>query len=334
MIARPTLALLVPAYNAAAYLPRLLESAVRQNERFDEIWVYDDCSSDKTAEVAAAYGARVVRGPVNRGCSHGKNALASLTTADWLHFHDADDELYSNFVTLARRWMVDARFDVVLFPYEERDDATGQLIAYRLFAEDDVSRDARSYAIREQINPFCGLYRREAYIRAGGYDEDPLVLYNEDVAMHIRLAFAGLTFAAESQISIINYRRLNSMSASSRLKCLQAHYNVMRKTAEREGAGRYAAEISTRLWVAVGGLAAELDWRTADQAATLAMQLAGPSAAPSGQVFKAICHFSPRLALRIREGLIRALKPHLRHGNPGWRAQLQQHQHRPTTAST
>ncbi len=319
---RPTIAMLIPAYNAAAYLPRLLESAARQTERFDEIWVYDDCSKDETAEIAEDYGARVVRGAVNRGCSHGKNVLASLTTADWLHFHDADDELYPDFVALARRWMADGRFDIVLFSYEERNDATDELIGCRVFAADEVSRDARSYAIREQINPFCGLYRREGYIRAGGYDEDPLVLYNEDVAMHIRLAFAGLTFSAESEISIINHRRLNSMSASSRLKCLQAHYNVMRKTAAREDADRYAAEIAGRLWVAVGGLAAELDWRTADEAARLAMQLAGPSVAPSGQVFKVLCHLSPYLALRIREGVIRALKPGLRHGNPGWHASL------------
>jgi glycosyltransferase involved in cell wall biosynthesis len=315
---RPTLAMLIPAYNAATYLRRLLESAVRQTEQFDEIWVYDDCSSDETAEIAKRYGARVVRGKVNRGCSHGKNLLASMTTADWLHFHDADDELYPNFVALARRRMTDARFDVVLFPYEERDDETGDLIAYRRFAADDLSRDARSYTIREQINPFCGLYRREAYVRAGGYDEDPLVLYNEDVAMHIRLAFAGLTFAAESEISIINYRRLNSMSASNRLKCLQAHYNVMWKTAARQGADRYAAEIARRLWIVTGGLAAELDWRTADKAAALAILLAGPSAIPSGEFFKALCHLSPSLALRIREALIRAFKPRLRAGYPGW----------------
>jgi glycosyltransferase involved in cell wall biosynthesis len=62
-----TIALLIPASNAARYLPRLLESAVRQCKPFDEIWVYDDCSVDNTAEVAERCGARVIRGDVNRG---------------------------------------------------------------------------------------------------------------------------------------------------------------------------------------------------------------------------------------------------------------------------
>jgi len=320
MISRQTIAILIPAYNASAYLPRLLESAVGQTEPFDEIWIYDDCSNDDTAEVARRYSTRVVRGDVNRGCTYAKNALAARTDADWLHFHDADDELGPAFVALAQQWMTKSSADVVLFPYEERDDATGNHMGYRFFDAADVARDPRSYAIREQINPFCGLYRRTAFLSAGGYDEDPLVHYNEDVAMHVRLAFAGLTFAAEKEIAIINHRRSNSMSSSNRLKCVQAQYQVMRKTVQREGALRYAPDIATRLWLIVNCLAAELDWHTADEAAALAMLLAGPGVAPTGEGFKALCRLPPSFALRVREWLIRGLRPRLRENYPGWRA--------------
>ena len=88
--------------------------------------------------------------------------------------------------------------DVVLFAYEEREDQTGELIAIRRFEPEDVARDAISYSIREQINPFCGLYRREAFLASGGYDTGVGVLYNEDVAVHCRLARSGLRFAADS----------------------------------------------------------------------------------------------------------------------------------------
>jgi hypothetical protein len=125
---------------------------------------------------------------------------------------------------LARRWILDARFDVVLFPYEERNSITGELITRRVFDANDVGADARSYAIREQINPFCGLYRREAYLQAGGYDEDHLCFTTKMLRCISNLLLPGLSLAAESQIAIINHRRLDSMSASNRLKCLQAQY--------------------------------------------------------------------------------------------------------------
>ena len=92
-VAKQTLALCIPAYNAANFLPRLLESARRQAVPFDEIWVYDDCSTDNTSEVAKQFGARVLVGDVNRGCSYAKNRLAEVTESEWIHFHDADDAL-------------------------------------------------------------------------------------------------------------------------------------------------------------------------------------------------------------------------------------------------
>src|SRR5690349_18185438 len=101
-----TLSLCIPAYNAANYLPRLLTSARNQDIPFDEILVYNDCSTDDTENVAQKYGAKVINGDINRGCSHGKNRLAEISTCDWIHFHDADDDLLPQFTTLAHKWML------------------------------------------------------------------------------------------------------------------------------------------------------------------------------------------------------------------------------------
>jgi glycosyltransferase involved in cell wall biosynthesis len=200
----PTLALCIPAYNASEFLPLLLESALSQTIPFDEIWVYDDFSNDNTGEIATRFGAKIIRGAVNRGCSHGKNILAQQTACEWIHFHDADDALYPNFVAQAQKWMqLSDPPDVVLFDYEWRSHETDELISIRKFNHSDLQLDAISYAIREQINPFCGLYRRSAYLNAGGYDTDPLVLYNEDVAFHLRMAIAGLKFAADPTVTVI-----------------------------------------------------------------------------------------------------------------------------------
>jgi glycosyltransferase involved in cell wall biosynthesis len=316
----PTIAMLIPAYNAAAYLPRLLESAVQQNERFDEIWIYDDCSQDDTAEVAERYGAHVVRGDVNRGCTYGKSVLVNRTRCEWVHFHDSDDLLLPNFMTAARRWISRKDIDVIVFGCEERWEDTRELISVAVPDDRILISDPIGYTIRNNINAISGVYRRSAFLAAGGFDLDPAVLYNEDQACHCSLARAGLRFRGDPTVTVVNLRRRSSMWTANKAKCHEAHFHVMRKALAGPDGDRHKEAIAQQLWHVVAGSASQLDWRTADKAAALAMQIAGLYAAPSGRAFKTICRLSPRFAVRFREGLIRAFKPHLRAGHPGWPA--------------
>jgi glycosyltransferase involved in cell wall biosynthesis len=317
-MARPTIALLIPAYNAAACLPRLLESAACQAEPFDEILVYDDCSQDDTAEVAERHGAQVVRGDINRGCTYGKSVLVERTRCEWVHFHDADDLLLPNFTMAARHWIVREDIDAVVFGCEERWEDTRGLISVAIPDDRMLALDPVGYNIRNNVNAISGVYRRCTFLSAGGFDLDPAVLYNEDRAYHCKLARAGLRFRGDSTVTVVNLRRRSSMWTANQAKCHEAHYHVMCKALAECCADRHREAIAEQLWRVVAGAASQLDWRTADKAAALAMQLAGPSAAPSGRAFKALCHLSPAFAIRIREGLIRALTPRLRAGYPGW----------------
>ena len=311
-----SLALCIPAYNAATYLPRLLKSALAQTISFNEIWVYDDCSSDKTSEIAREFGAQVIRGEVNRGCSYGKNVLAERTSCQWIHFHDADDALYPNFVEQCRKWMkLENAPDVVLFDYETRQDETEQLINIRKFDDFKLQQDAISYSITEQINPFCGLYKRNSFLKAGGYDLDPDVLYNEDVAMHCRLARRGLSFRSDSTVTVINYHRHNSMSSANQVKCARAQFHVMRKAAD-ELSEKYWREISNRLWKIAGVSAAYLDWKNADACISVAIKLTQKKHLADSKLSNLIFKINPYIGIRIREWLIRLIKPKLRLGYP------------------
>jgi glycosyltransferase involved in cell wall biosynthesis len=311
-MASPSLALCIPAYNAADFLPRLLKSALDQTIPFDEIWVYDDCSTDNTGEIANAYGAKVLRSDTNRGCSYGKNKMAEKTTCSWIHFHDADDELYPNFVEQAHKWMQQTQPpDVVLFSYEWRENDTNEIISVRSFNDYELRHDPIAYTINEQINPFCGLYRREAFLRAGGYDLDPLVLYNEDVAMHCQLARAGLSFAADPTITVINYRVSNSMSSANQAKCARAQFYVMRKSSN-ELKGYYCLEIAQRLWKIAEVSASYLDWENTDKCIALALKLGYRNPVLKNPTFNFLYQRNPYLAARIRESLIRIVKPQLR----------------------
>jgi glycosyltransferase involved in cell wall biosynthesis len=92
----PKISLLIPCYNAAAFLPTLLEQA--SNQSFHEIICYDDGSSDHSAAVAEGFGAQVIRGERNRGPGYARNRLLAAANCDWIHFHDADDWIGIDFV--------------------------------------------------------------------------------------------------------------------------------------------------------------------------------------------------------------------------------------------
>jgi hypothetical protein len=243
-----TLALCIPAYNAAEFLPRLLGSAANQKIPFDEILVYDDCSTDNTADVARQFGATVVSGDRNLGCSSGKNRLLAITRCDWVHFHDADDDMTSEFTTLAHKWMgMESPPDVVLFDYESRSATDGSLILIKQYDAAALRRDAAAYAVRKQLTNF-GLYKVSQLRVVGGYDEDPAVLYNEDCRFHMKLAFADLRFAVEPERAVVNLERQNSMSSASRARCAASRLAVLRKAVD-EGKSHLRTAIGLEAWL-------------------------------------------------------------------------------------
>jgi hypothetical protein len=201
--------------------------------------------------------------------------------------------------------------DVVLFGYEFRNAESGELILSRAYDDAALRQDPARYCISEMIVSYCGLYRREPFLRAGGYDLDPLVLYNEDSAMHCQLARAGLRFAADPAIIAVGYQHSHSMSADNRAKCFRAQFHVMRKAALTGGA-TYGKEIARRLWEIAGVSASERDWKNVDACVALAVALDGKNPPYPNKVFRWACQRLPRAALRFREEVIRLWKPHLR----------------------
>jgi glycosyltransferase involved in cell wall biosynthesis len=307
-----TIALCIPAYNAAWCLPRLLDSALKQLIPFDEILVYDDCSTDNTKEVAKRFGATVIEGDINRGCSYGKNKLAALSDAHWLHFHDADDELMPNFTTLAHRWIEKEKCpDVILFDYQYKDDLTKQVIDIRKFDSQALNEDPIAYTLSEQINPFCGLYRRKRFLEAGGYDCDPLVLFNEDCAFHISLAMYGLSFDSEQELSIINYFVPNSMSQRNLHQCAVARFHVLNNAAKKLNS-RYHPIIIDQLYRCISNLSSFQDWKNINKALDLCRKLGQYYSSNGSPAFNFMTKMSPIFTVWVREKIIRLFKPHLR----------------------
>jgi len=89
------IAVVIAAYNAEATLDRAVASALAQPETA-EICIVDDCSTDATAQLAAAWGirdarVRLLKSEVNSGPGAARNAAIAATAAPWIAILDADD---------------------------------------------------------------------------------------------------------------------------------------------------------------------------------------------------------------------------------------------------
>lgn len=91
------ISVVVPAFNEERLLPESLPSIRAAMQAFErrgwasELIVCDNNSTDRTAEIARAAGARVVFEPVNQ-ISRARNTGAAAAGGDWIVFVDADSQ--------------------------------------------------------------------------------------------------------------------------------------------------------------------------------------------------------------------------------------------------
>lgn len=89
----PTVSVIIPVYNAAKTLELCLASVYEQTLTPYEVIVSDDCSTDRSLDIAARFGCRIVSAPVNRGVSAARNAGVAASSGEILFFLDSDTAL-------------------------------------------------------------------------------------------------------------------------------------------------------------------------------------------------------------------------------------------------
>jgi len=298
-----TIALGIPAYNAAWCLPRLLQSAKDQEILFDEIIVYNDCSTDDTALVAERYGAIVLNGTERKWNPIGKNKIAEYAKSEWIFFIDADDKLSPNFSIKAREWMNKENSpDIVLIPYVCLDNSTDKMLYQTFYSRANLKADTLKFTIDEKIVNF-ELIKKEPFLKIGGFDVDPKILFVEDRAFAFKAAFNGLIFDTESEIICIKYYLKTSMSSANLGKCFEAGYHLLVKIYSSVGE-KYKSEIvyqlyHNALWAAKVG-----EWDALNKSLLYAKQIMPNKKPPGSFLFQQAFNLSPFFAFYFRAKLL------------------------------
>lgn len=100
--------IMMPAFNAAAFIGQAVESVLQQSEERWELIVVDDGSTDDTAQVIAGFNdprIRVIH-QTNQGEARARNVALGEAQGEFLAFVDADDRLLPSHIGSARRFLM------------------------------------------------------------------------------------------------------------------------------------------------------------------------------------------------------------------------------------
>lgn len=228
------ISVVIPAYNAAHFLPRCLESVFAQTLQPAEVIVVDDGSTDGSAETARRLGATVVSRP-NGGLSAARNTGIQQASGEWIALLDADD-----------RWSpgkLRAQVECI------EPNTVLVYTGIRIFGDDGVRKSCaaarpadvvRSLRYANPITPSSVLAKRDALLKVGGFRED--IRACEDWDMWVRLSGLGSFAAVED--SLTDYYVYPSSMSTDPERMLTAMEKILPSTlvSDLSGLRRWAWE--------------------------------------------------------------------------------------------
>jgi glycosyltransferase involved in cell wall biosynthesis len=204
------LGVLITYHDEEALLHDCLELLLSAADVPDEILIYDDASmSPAQAHIIAHPAVRVVRGVENRGPSFARNELLHHSTCDYVHFHDADDLIYTQWCQQVRQMINASQPDLILNQVvQSNGDKEMLLFDFAVLAE---TKDVLAFFARQSTVTQMLTFRRELGIKIGGYNTYQLAAAL-DVFFNFKVAAASTSYTVLPEPLVEHRLRANSLS--------------------------------------------------------------------------------------------------------------------------
>lgn len=190
----PTVAVVIPCYNKADTIERAIDSAIAQEGDYvTEIIVVDDGSTDKSRRIIAEVSKRDPRIiPIhqeNRGVAHARNTGIARGSATYICCLDGDDWIQPGFTEACVRELERDRTLGVAYTGLRWVDGDGK----SGISEWPPEFDYDDQIARKNQIPTCAVFRREAWVRVGGYRQRyaPTGAGSEDAAFWTAVGSIG-----------------------------------------------------------------------------------------------------------------------------------------------
>lgn len=186
----PDVTIVMPAYNAAQHIVRTVPAALAA-AKGARVLVVDPGSTDRTGELARTLGAEVIRLPERAGPAHARNVGVEQVHTEVVLFIDSDCVAHPDVVDRVRAAFAADPSLVSLTGSYDSDPPEQNFFSQYMNLRHHVTHQ-RANTENASFWAGCGAVRREAFLKAGGFDavQFPMPMI-EDIELGLRLAPLG-----------------------------------------------------------------------------------------------------------------------------------------------
>ena len=191
---QPFFSIIIPAYNANAFLPSILESILSQEYPNFEVLLINDGSTDNTEDICRHYASLDKRISLisknNEGVSIARNKGLDIAQGKYILFVDADDILYPNALSTLYDSLISTKTDYLRYEYQTIDEKGNSLYPnYEARLRRKISNqtlnavDCIGHIVRNEFFLWSGVFRKEIinkyhlrFMEGCTYNEDTLFM--------------------------------------------------------------------------------------------------------------------------------------------------------------
>jgi len=203
--ARPRLSVVMPVYNAESTLAECLTRLCNSSFGDFEIVLVDDGSTDHTRAIAANFPVRIVRSAGRVGPAAARNVGAGAADGDVLFFLDSDvmvrPDTVSRVAAAFERTDVEGVIGVQAADMRHRDLPSQYKNLWMRWTYLQKTGDVPLFYTT------AAAIRREAFLRAGGFDQSYATPNVEDTAFGQKLAQLGIRVRVAPDVEVEHVKR-------------------------------------------------------------------------------------------------------------------------------
>ena len=226
--------IIIPSYNAKCWIKEAIDSCLQQADQPVEIIVIDDGSTDNTLEILKFYSDKIILeiGP-NRGGNYARNRGFALSKGEYVQFLDADDYILPKKIAHQVSFLEETKADVVYGDWRHQfHKFDGQVHFGDVIISQEQEDVLESLLAGWWVAPVALLFRRQAIINSGGWDETLKAAQDRDFFISVAMTGANIEYQPGCH-SV--YRRYGNVTVgtASKKRFFEQHGVVVEKAEKR-----------------------------------------------------------------------------------------------------